>query len=305
MEDVQGRPDDVRLGGVRGRAAGRGRRADPPAPQGRRRHRGGQDQPARVRLRRVHRQPPVRGDAEPVAPRGLAGRLVRGLGGCDGGRHGADRDRDRRRRVDPHPRRLLRPGRPEADQRCDRPRADPELDRSLDVRPTRLDRRRRAAPAGDRSGTGARRPERAALPAPHVGRDAGSCDRRSAPGGLRAASGAGAGGVRCRARCIRAGHGSSRRTDPAVGDLPRRESERGLGHALRAGARPPFRLGVLRSEPRAILFGLPRRRGVREEAAARRLHGRAPPSLRVRQGTGPDARRRRGAPHADELLRDR
>ena len=54
------------------------------------------------------------GHPQPVGPRPHPRRLQRRLGGRGGGRHGADRPRQRRRRLDPHPGRLLRPGRPEA-----------------------------------------------------------------------------------------------------------------------------------------------------------------------------------------------
>ena len=54
---------------------------------------------------------------QPVGPRAHAGRLLRRLGGRGRRRDGAARPRQRRRRLDPHPRRLLRARRPQAEPR--------------------------------------------------------------------------------------------------------------------------------------------------------------------------------------------
>ena len=59
------------------------------------------------------RAAPVRPDAQPVGSRPHAGRLDRRLGGGGRGRDGADRPRQRRRRLDSDPGRLLRSGRAE------------------------------------------------------------------------------------------------------------------------------------------------------------------------------------------------
>ena len=66
-----------------------------------------------------------------VAARLLTGRFERGKCGGAGVRHGADRDGYRRRRIDPHPRSVLRAGRAEADARRHRALARPRLDRHV------------------------------------------------------------------------------------------------------------------------------------------------------------------------------
>ena len=64
-------------------------------------------------------------DAQPVGPRAHAGRLLRRLGGGGRRRDAAARPRQRRRRLDPHPGRLLRAGRPQAEPRPRLARARP------------------------------------------------------------------------------------------------------------------------------------------------------------------------------------
>ena len=76
----------------------------------------------------------------------------------------ADRDRDRRRRVDPDPRGVVRSGGPEAHDGRDRARPGPRLDRLLDRRAARDHGRRRAAAARRDGGPAAGDP--AALPGP-------------------------------------------------------------------------------------------------------------------------------------------
>ena len=82
----------------------------------------------RVRDRRAHQQPRarqpardrtggLRADAQPVEPRPHAGRIERRVGGRRRRRHGADRARLRRRRIDPHPGVVLRAGRAQAQRR--------------------------------------------------------------------------------------------------------------------------------------------------------------------------------------------
>ena len=71
----------------------------------------------------THRVGAVRRLPQPLEPRPLHRRLERRLGGGGGGRHRADRARQRRRRLDPHPRVLLRAGRPQADARPQSARA--------------------------------------------------------------------------------------------------------------------------------------------------------------------------------------
>ena len=95
-------------------AAARGRVRD-------RRH----HQPARVRDPPDHRAALHRADAQPVEPRPHARRVLRRLGGGRRRGHGPDRPRQRRRRVDPHPGRVLWAGRPEAQPRADLGRPGP------------------------------------------------------------------------------------------------------------------------------------------------------------------------------------
>ena len=83
------------------------------------------DEAARVRDPADDRAAPLRPDAQPVGPRAHAGRLVRRLGGGRRRRAGPDRARQRRRRLDPHPGRLLRAGRAQAQPRPHLARARP------------------------------------------------------------------------------------------------------------------------------------------------------------------------------------
>ena len=101
--------------------------------------------------------------AQPLGPRALPGRVLRRSGRRGRVGHGARRARQRRRRLDPHPRRLLRPRRPQAPARAhlrgartgrvaarDRRRADPHRRRHRrDPRRARRlrDRRRHLGPA--------------------------------------------------------------------------------------------------------------------------------------------------------------
>ena len=70
-------------------------------------------QHARVRPQRLDRAGAVRPDPQPLGPRPLERRLERRLGGRGRRPHGAARACQRRRRLDPHPRLLLRPVRPQ------------------------------------------------------------------------------------------------------------------------------------------------------------------------------------------------
>ncbi len=78
--------------------------------EGRRLHRGGLNDAARVRHPADQRGAPVRSHAQPLGPRTHPRRLLGRLGGGGGERDGAGRARQRRRRLDPDSRRLLRPG---------------------------------------------------------------------------------------------------------------------------------------------------------------------------------------------------
>ena len=75
----------------------------------------------------------VRAGAKPVGPRVVARGLVRWLGRGPRRRPRPDRHRRRRRRLDPNAGRVLRPGRPQADERADRTAADPVVDGLLDA----------------------------------------------------------------------------------------------------------------------------------------------------------------------------
>ncbi len=105
---LDGRPaGDERLAGAARLRAGRRRRAGGPAARG-----GGcdrrEDQQPGVLLPRLHRQPRVRTDPQPVVARPHAGGLERWRRRVGGVRRDAARTRDRRWRVDPHPVGVLR-----------------------------------------------------------------------------------------------------------------------------------------------------------------------------------------------------
>ena len=135
--------------------AGRGQRAGAPVPRrGPRVHR--QDEHPGVRHRADHRAAAVRRHPQPVGYGANPRRLQRRRGGGGLGPRGADGARQRRRRLDSHPRVVLRPGRPEAEPGAGPPR--PPLRRSV-LRPrqrARSDaqraRHRGAARCGCRAG---------------------------------------------------------------------------------------------------------------------------------------------------------
>ena len=85
----------------------------PPAARGGLRDRR-QDRAARDGDPAHHRVAPVRPDPQPVGARSHPGRIERRVGRRGRRRDGPDRPRQRRRRLDPDPGRLLRPGRAEA-----------------------------------------------------------------------------------------------------------------------------------------------------------------------------------------------
>ena len=78
----------------------------------------GQHDDAGVRLEGGHRQPARPPSAQPLEPGADARRLERRCRGRGGPRHGRAACRHRRRRLDPHPGRLLRHRRPEAHLRA-------------------------------------------------------------------------------------------------------------------------------------------------------------------------------------------
>ncbi len=112
---------------LRGRAARGARRAERRAAAGGRRDPHRQDQRAGVLLRGLHRQPPLRRDAEPVGAAVVARRLQRRLRRRHGRRHGPLRDGHRRRRLRAHPRVVLRAVRAQAHHGPHRPRGRPGL----------------------------------------------------------------------------------------------------------------------------------------------------------------------------------
>ena len=183
--------DDIH---VAGEVTAYGCDSDPPRPAGRLRGRA----PAARRGRRDHRQDQrarADGDARSRSRRRSASPATRGTshrtsGGSSGGSATAvaaglviGRDRHRRRRLDPHPRRLLRALRPQAAARPDldraRRRPAPRHDR---LRPAHAHGRRRRALHRRRHGRRARRSPRPPRRRP------GGCGSRSRSGSRRSAS---------------------------------------------------------------------------------------------------------------------
>ena len=170
---------DGGLGAVRRLRAAARRLRRPSHSRGGLRHRR-QDEPARVRDPAGHRAAPARAHAQPLGHRPHAGRVLgrRGRRGRRG--DGPDRPRLRRRRLDPHPRRLLRPRRAQ-----EQPHA--HLARARHRR--RLPRPGRRAHAHGRGGRGDARPaRRLRARRRQLGAAAGGAVRRGAgrePGRLR------------------------------------------------------------------------------------------------------------------------
>ena len=279
---------------------------DPRRPAARRR-RGArrQDGGARVRHRRLHPHQGVGHDAQPVEPRAHAGRFERRLGRCGGRRPGAVRHRQRRRRLDPHPRRVHRPGRVQAELRAHPPPARRRRRRRRRLRRAHHHRGRRGPPP--RRG---RRPRRPRPPVAAARRGVSYEDAIEAldVAGLRAAwspdlgfaavdpevaelteAAAAAPGRRRRARA--ASTGPSQLTDPvrtwlSAGAVDLWLSPRG-GHV----ARPRRRADGLRAHARYEAD-----RGHAPCASFARRYALPPPA---RGGGGRGLRRRRRAAHAD------
>ena len=179
-----------------------------------------------------HRVAPLRADAQPVGPRAHAGRLLRRRGGGRRRRDGPDRARQRRRRLDPDPRRVLRPRRPQA-----RARAYLDGARARRVVP----RHRRRAHAHRRRHGGAARPARRPEPgdatwAPPPPEPFAQAAARE-PGKLRI-------GVTLAA----AAHGDRGRPDRRAGDARRRDAAdraRPRGRGGRGAVGDPRRLRAL------------------------------------------------------------
>ena len=275
--------------GEPGHSGRRGRA--PPARSGRGDPR--QDEPARAGDHGLHRVAQLGRHPQPLGPRAHAGRLERRQRRRGGRRPGRRRARHRRRRLDPHPRRLLRPVRAEAPARARLADARrPALAR--DERGRRGHPHRggqRALPRRDQR-AGGRRCAHAAAARAAVRGDGGS----SAPGVLRVAMSlraVAAGAARRRAAARGPGDGR-----PAA--LPRPPGRR--------GATPPTTTSATSSR-RAISRGssrTPRACRARAAAAAHaRLRPAGPrdPSGGARQGPA-----RRGAPrgaHQPRLRRPR
>ena len=128
-----------------------------PAARGRLRRRR-HDEHAGVRDPADDRAAPHRRDPQPVEPRPHARRLLGRLGGRGRRRHAAGRARQRRRRLAPHPCRVLRARRPQAEPRARLARARPRrLVPRLRRRPHPHRRRDRAAARRARRLRGRRR----------------------------------------------------------------------------------------------------------------------------------------------------
>ncbi len=286
-----------------GGAAGRRRLPLGGAPAGGWVRGGGEDQHARARLEGGHRQRHLRAHPQPVEPRPQPGRLVGRLGRRHRGGHGAPRHGVRRRRIDPHPRLVLRV---ERDQAVARPCAGRRTAHRQLVRPVHQGahgaaRGRRRRRPRRRGGTG---PDRPALASPARGVVARSPRLGPAPGQggvvaharLRPARRRGAGPVR-------AGRGPAR-ADGCRGGGDRHGVRRGPGGGLAhpgahlqpadAGAVPGHRGVGARRSPVGGAGGLggraPERAG--GGTGARRL----PPSQPAAGGVVP---RRAAAHHPD------
>src|SRR3954464_14344645 len=123
-----------RLAAARRRSARRAGRPGAGAAAGRRRHRRRQDEPARERVRGLHRQPGLRADAQPLGPGMVARRIERRLRRRTVGRHGADRDRHGRRWVGADPSGVLRARGAQAVERHRGPLPGAVVDRPVDGR---------------------------------------------------------------------------------------------------------------------------------------------------------------------------
>ena len=164
------------------------------SPEGRRLRDRRHDHAARVRHPARQRGAHLRPDAQPVGPRTHARRLLRRRGCGRRQRHAAGRARQRRRRLDAHPRRVLRAGRAEAEPRAHLggPRAGRLLAghrrhaHAHGRRHRRDPRRARRLRAGRRDlGAAARRAVRARAPRPQPGTAADRRDDALADPGRR------------------------------------------------------------------------------------------------------------------------
>ncbi|CAA9476947.1 MAG: Aspartyl-tRNA(Asn) amidotransferase subunit A @ Glutamyl-tRNA(Gln) amidotransferase subunit A, partial [uncultured Solirubrobacteraceae bacterium] len=237
--------------------------------------RGGRgDEPLRIRHPAHHRTPARRSDPQSVGRHPHARRVLRRLGGGGLGRDGARRPRQRRWGLAPHPGRLLR---------TDRPQAEPRPDLAGAGLGRQLPRGGGSTHAHGRRHRGAaRRALRLRGRRRHVGAAAGRAVRRGRPPRSRPPAGGGHHRELPRRACAagrRAGAAGGRRT-------ARRPRPRG-GRGVSAASRPRAARSVpdrLRPQHRA---GDRRGRGHRRPAVDARRHRAA---LERRAGTG-----RRGA----------
>ena len=145
---------------------------------------------------RVHRQPGLRCDPQPVEPGPGARRIEWRVGGRARGGARTTRDDDRRRRFGPHPGVDVRPRRLQAHGRCHRARPRAALDGVLHVRRhERCGRRCRARDVGARRPDGLRH-QRAAAPC-RCTRAGAAAASRCVPDTPRRCRPRGRGRVRC------------------------------------------------------------------------------------------------------------
>ena len=288
----RGRRHDERVDGRRRRRRPSAMHpSSPPARRGRRPAL--QDEPARVRRRQ--RQPRVRDDLQPARPEPHLRRLEQRLGGARRGRRLRLRARHRHRRLDPHPRRLLRHRRPQADVRARAARG--RLPALGELRPRRHAHRDRRADGDAARGAW---PAGRSSCAPSTGLRVGVLRRQVDDPDLRPACASGCGrrstrsAGRLRARRRRRARARPRRRG-ARGDRP----ARGLGRPPRrsTSARPtstaPGTRALLELGARIVRRRL-RQRARRQGARRGRLRARA-----SRRSTCSPARRSPIAPPED------
>ena len=206
-----------------------------------------QDQHAGVRAALLHRERRRPAGAHALGPEPLGRRLERRRGRRGGGRDGAVRAGQRRRRLDPDPGQRLRPGRDQGRPRPDQQRPGRRRpDRAGLERPARPLRPGRGGAAGRDGGADARRP---ALGAAAVRRARRSC---RTPGATPAGCGSAGGRRRSSptSRCTRTAWPRTRRRPAALAELghevdrPRPAVPAGRGRRVRD------RLGGRRPGPR-------------------------------------------------------
>ena len=263
------------------RARARGRRGGPPPARRRRRdHR--QDQRPGAGDRPVHGDADLRRHPQPVGPQPHARRVERRLGRRGRGRPGRRRARLRRRRLDPHPRRLLRPLRPQAPARPHPDGADAgAVARPLGLRRGHPPRRRhRALPRRHRRRRAARSRRR---PRPRASSGSRTSTSRHAADPRLAGRASSSGALDDMRELLRGlGHDVGERRDPATAPPASRSppaTSRGVADRGRASCRIP---SASRAAPRASAASAARSRRAALAARARRrrppTRARSPPS---------------------------